>query len=55
MPKIIESIEKVINQLDKPTYGENGDEWIEKMTNFFDYQENSEKLVTNQYVKKLMK
>lgn len=32
-----------------------GDEWIEKMTNFFDYQENSEKLVTNQYVKKLMK
>ena len=32
-----------------------GDEWIEKMTNIFDYQENSEKLVTNQYVKKLMK
>lgn len=30
MPKIIESIEKVINQLDKPTYGENGGEWIEK-------------------------
>lgn len=30
MPRIIESIEKVINQLDKPTYGENGDEWIEK-------------------------
>lgn len=30
MPEIIESIEKVINQLDKPTYGEKGDEWIEK-------------------------
>lgn len=32
-----------------------GNEWIEKMTNFSDYQENNRKLITNQYVKKLMK
>ena len=32
-----------------------GNEWIEKMTNFSDYKENNRKLVTNQYVKKLMK
>ena len=32
-----------------------GNNWKEKITNFFDYQENNRKLVTNQYVKRLMK
>lgn len=32
-----------------------GDDLMREATDFFDYQENNEKLITNQYVKKLMK